>query len=68
MRALSFRNRILLSITGLIIIGMAVTVFLSARSVGSIVNNIIIGHLETTTTELKIKVTAWGEDLRSDLV
>ncbi len=68
MRALSFRNRILLPITGLIIIGMAVTVFLSARSVGSIVNNIITDHLETTTTGLKTKVTAWVEDLRSDLV
>ncbi len=68
MRALSFRNRILLPITGLIVIGMAVTVFLSARSVGNIVNKIITGHLETTTTGLRTKVTAWIDDLRSDLV
>ncbi len=67
MRTLSLRNRILLPIIALIIIGMGISAFLSARGTSNVVQNIITNQLETLTQNLSTQVSSWISDLRADL-
>ncbi len=67
MKTLSLRNRILLPIIALIIIGMGTAATLSNRATSSIVQNIIINDLELLTKNLTTQVANWVTDLQADL-
>ncbi len=67
MKSLSLRNRILLPIIALIVIGMGTAATLSTRATSKIVDNLITEQLELLTNNLATQVSSWITDLRADL-
>ena len=67
MKSLSLRNRILLPIIALIVIGMGTAAILSTRATSKIVQLSITEQLELLTNNLQTQVSSWVTDLRSDL-
>ena len=67
MKSLSLRNRILLPIIILIILGMGTTAILSSRATSKIVQESITEQLEILTQNLSTQVSTWINDLRADL-
>ncbi len=67
MKSLSLRNRILLPIIALIIIGMGTAAALSTRATSKIVHSLITEQLELLTNNLSTQVSSWITDLRADL-
>ncbi len=67
MKKLSLRNRILLPITTLIIIGIAAIVSLSSQATSNIVHNDIHEHLELTTRSIASQFGLWVAAHRANL-
>ncbi len=67
MKSLSLRNRILLPIIALIIIGMGTAAALSTRATSKIVHSLITEQLELLTNNLSTQISSWITDLRADL-
>ncbi len=67
MKSLSLRNRILLPIITLIVIGMGTAATLSTRATSKIVQSSITEQLELLTNNIATQVASWINDLRADL-
>ncbi len=67
MKKLSLRNRILLPITTLIIIGIAAIVSLSSQATSGIVRNDIHEHLELTTRNIATQFGIWVSGHKTSL-
>jgi len=67
MKPLSLRNRILLPIIVLIIVGMGTAATMYSRATSKILHQTITEQLELLTQNLSKQVSAWITDLRADL-
>ncbi len=67
MKSLSLRNRILLPIIALIVIGMGTSAILSTQATSKIVQSTITNQLEILTNNIETQISTWITDLRADL-
>jgi methyl-accepting chemotaxis protein len=67
MKSLSLGYKILLPILVLVVFGMGITSYISARRTSNIIHEMVISQLETLTGNLTKQVSSWIKDLRIDL-
>ncbi len=67
MKSLSLRNRILLPIITLILLGMISATVISTQKTSNIIHDSVINQLETITKNLTSQISVWVQDVQQDL-